>query len=383
MSYETITLKRSELYERVWTTPMRTIAKELKLSDVGLAKLCRRHDIPLPGRGYWVRIQFGHKPERVPLPPAQNPSIENIVFHRVEPRPTPRIVVKDDRPIPIIVVTDDRPIAHPLAQRIDKSILKSTDERGLLVSKSGISIPIKVSAACWPRAIRIIDALFSALDTGGCTLEWTKPFSDPLFVVRDSEKFRLILTEGVRRSNHKLTADDLAQQKLGRWWNIPKWDYAPTGELRLTLESCAFPYEVHRTWSDGKVRKIEKHLGEIIVACEYATNAVKRERQGREEASRRREEEQKREAEVALRRAEYERKAKAVMQLCQSWQQSKSLKNFAASLQEKANDETASEVRQDLQQMAEWTLHHAEYVDPLTHLKCTIEQFKDPPWTCY
>jgi len=54
-----IKISRTDLYERVWTTPLRTLAKEFELSDVGLAKLCRRHDIPLPGRGYWVRMQFG------------------------------------------------------------------------------------------------------------------------------------------------------------------------------------------------------------------------------------------------------------------------------------------------------------------------------------
>ena len=54
-----IKISRTDLYERVWTTPLRTLAKEFGLSDVGLAKLCRRHGIPLPGRGYWVRMQFG------------------------------------------------------------------------------------------------------------------------------------------------------------------------------------------------------------------------------------------------------------------------------------------------------------------------------------
>jgi hypothetical protein len=36
----------TDLYERVWTTPLGTLPREFGLSDVGLAKLCRRHDIP-------------------------------------------------------------------------------------------------------------------------------------------------------------------------------------------------------------------------------------------------------------------------------------------------------------------------------------------------
>ena len=62
------TLTRSELYEKVWSTPMRKLAKEFGISDVGLSKLCRRHDIPLPGMGYWTRVQFGKTTKRIPLP---------------------------------------------------------------------------------------------------------------------------------------------------------------------------------------------------------------------------------------------------------------------------------------------------------------------------
>jgi hypothetical protein len=34
-----ITLQRKELYDRVWRTPMRTLAKEFGLPDAGLAKI--------------------------------------------------------------------------------------------------------------------------------------------------------------------------------------------------------------------------------------------------------------------------------------------------------------------------------------------------------
>ena len=47
---------RQQLYELVWSGPITTLAKSLSLSDVGLAKACRRGDIPLPPRGYWARL---------------------------------------------------------------------------------------------------------------------------------------------------------------------------------------------------------------------------------------------------------------------------------------------------------------------------------------
>lgn len=61
-------MKRSELYDRVWTTPMSRLAKELGVSDVGLAKACRRNAIPTPVRGYWAKLQAGHKMPKPALP---------------------------------------------------------------------------------------------------------------------------------------------------------------------------------------------------------------------------------------------------------------------------------------------------------------------------
>ncbi len=43
---------RQELYDLVWSQPMRTLASQFGVSDVALAKTCRNHDIPIPPRGY-------------------------------------------------------------------------------------------------------------------------------------------------------------------------------------------------------------------------------------------------------------------------------------------------------------------------------------------
>lgn len=52
---EIIKLTRQDLYDQVWTEPMQTLAARYGLSGVGLAKTCRRMNIPIPGRGYWAR----------------------------------------------------------------------------------------------------------------------------------------------------------------------------------------------------------------------------------------------------------------------------------------------------------------------------------------
>lgn len=59
---------RQQLYELVWSGPMTTLAKTLAISGVGLAKACRRGNIPVPPRGYWARLAAGQRVARTPLP---------------------------------------------------------------------------------------------------------------------------------------------------------------------------------------------------------------------------------------------------------------------------------------------------------------------------
>ena len=47
---ETVELKRAELYELVWSTPMTKLASRFGVSDVALAKTCKKYDIPRPSR---------------------------------------------------------------------------------------------------------------------------------------------------------------------------------------------------------------------------------------------------------------------------------------------------------------------------------------------
>ncbi len=61
MSEDVSTVTREVLYEQVWSKPMTKLATEYGVSDVALAKICRRLDIPLPMRGYWNKLQLGKK----------------------------------------------------------------------------------------------------------------------------------------------------------------------------------------------------------------------------------------------------------------------------------------------------------------------------------
>jgi integrase len=83
--------KRESLHELVWTAPVLEVAKRLGVSDVGLAKLCRRAEIPTPGRGYWARVESGQRVGRAPLPPAPESLPELLRIRGTEPPPASKM----------------------------------------------------------------------------------------------------------------------------------------------------------------------------------------------------------------------------------------------------------------------------------------------------
>jgi hypothetical protein len=376
MPQEKITITRTELYEKVWTTPMRKLAPEYGLSDVGLAKLCRRHNIPRPGLGYWACVSAGQRLKRTALPPSTDPRLDTIEILRHESERVANVAPGNEIPVPIIEVSADREITHRVVKRIEKSLRSKTDEQGFLLARMNRIVPLKVSADPLLRALRIVDVLFSSFEERGLLVEWPPPYSARLAIVSDNEKLHLDLTEVIERKKHQTTREEEAHKKRDYWWNPRRWDYCPTGHLRLTLESVEFP-EIHGSWSDGKRQRLEAHLGEIVVKCERAGAAVKVARQARIDAERRRIREQKLEYVVSQQRADYERKREVIKRLSETWTEINQMRDFATALQAKMLEPNLSnDTREELEAMIDWTVRYVHRSNPLSHLERSVQEFK-------
>ncbi|WP_421416785.1 hypothetical protein [Agrobacterium tumefaciens] len=60
-------LSREELFALVWERPTSEIANELGISDVAVAMLCEKLQVPKPPRGYWARVVAAQAPRRPAL----------------------------------------------------------------------------------------------------------------------------------------------------------------------------------------------------------------------------------------------------------------------------------------------------------------------------
>ena len=98
--------------KKVWSTPMQKLAAEFGLSDVGLAKLCKRHQTPVPGRGYWARLRVGQNPKRPPLPDIGVDRIEIVPHEKRYEEATPAM---PERPIVIRSLCEFRRLKIPCA----------------------------------------------------------------------------------------------------------------------------------------------------------------------------------------------------------------------------------------------------------------------------
>ncbi len=352
---------------------MRKLAKELGLSDVGLAKLCKRHQIPRPGRGYWQRIQMGRNPLRVPLPALEESNLE-VIEITVQER-----LVPDQDSVRKITVLADQPITHPLVLRTRKLLSRANanrDERGLLIPKSGRVSHVQVSAAALPRALQILDALFRALEEEGYILSWPEGDAAELTVRAQEEMLGLTISEVVEAKLGTPTNPGTVQQK-GSWWlSRPRPEYQPTGRLALTVEGAGF-LNIRRKWSDGKKQRVEECLGKFLAGASLAVRLLKKQREERLRLEREWEERRRRQEEERRRQAEYERKAQVVRKLANAWRESELVREFLKAFLSACQEQVLSgERQQEAQALVEWATNHANSVDPLTRIPGTLDEFK-------
>src|SRR5256885_13996917 len=177
MSEQRVVLGRDELYELVWTEPVRRIAKRHGISDVALAKACRKLRIPLPKRGHWAKGAAGHKVKRRALPPLKDgqPSQYRTRIHVTTLAPEIAMTLeKELAPEQRIRVADELVSPHPLVAEAGALLAKAKpNKEGLVARGDRRCLDVHVSPALLDRALRILDALLKALEQRGHSIETT------------------------------------------------------------------------------------------------------------------------------------------------------------------------------------------------------------------
>lgn len=162
-------LTRLELYRKVCSAPLNKIAPELGISPTGLSAICKKHDVPFPGAGYWTRKAMALPAEPPPLPEAPDDIIE------IE-RPLPRPQRQGPPPNPDTRkkrgIKPTRKSRHPLLFGVEEHFRKTrvAEEYEFLRPYKRLLPDIVASESSLPRALSIANQLYLALEEAGCKL---------------------------------------------------------------------------------------------------------------------------------------------------------------------------------------------------------------------
>jgi hypothetical protein len=297
-------MKRSELYAKVWAQPMTQLAAELGISDVGLAKACRRHAVPAPSRGYWAKLKAGQKPPQTPLP---TPELDvRVDFATTDPQERARQKADEHRRQEMVKAAAQNAVrvspvqfardlqnAHPLikatqryCERVPKlveqfkrkglqgwSTTKPEDrppheERGrYLLLRKGL-LDVTASLDCMDWVLRFHASVFKGLTVGGMSIGFREaqaparrgdPELGPAVEAKfKGEAFTIKFSQGYRRIQR--SAQEMAKLRKEQSW-ASEYEFRPSEKLTFTIAGSV--YGVEKVWQ-GTHAKLEGLVDEIV-----------------------------------------------------------------------------------------------------------------------
>lgn len=267
-------ITRQALYDLVWSTPTSVAAKELEISDVGLAKICRAANVPIPHRGYWAKKQAGKPVLQPSLPPRGFGQIDDVEVGRGYSPAGPSDSEVLGNPLPQRPefaggAADLRKQVEDLVQRV--AIPKSLKEPHHVIAKLLANDEVRRQKllaspyASWhapffdsrieKRRLRILNALFhwAARNDFSCGTDGKQARGASIVVGNRAVSFSLDAVGADHDYHHERAspiADDAKLALKLTWWEPPP--------------------EVRAEWRDNDDKSLEEQLVEIAREIVFA-----------------------------------------------------------------------------------------------------------------
>ena len=375
-------LTRQEVYDLAWSEPMKKLAPRFGVSDVALAKACRRADIPVPERGYWARLQAGKMVVRRPLPPrglgmSDGVSIGEIPYETHEqlvsrmlnePVPPPptfceditRVTERVQKMVRKVAASHVSRASHPLIARL----LDEDDRRREAREKSSYSLLSTAPLFDTPvaqRRLRVLNSIFLGLQRYGA-----RPW------IRDREGRQTGVEVG--QQNVAFTIEPIAEHRRPARPGAKIDSKRRRERLRLSIGSpdASSP---QKSWEDSAQARLEGHLTDIVVGLLVTGEAnyrasrqaahewwLRRRAELEEEERRRREEEERRERE-RLAMLEKER-VNRLLGEAENWRRAADLRAFVETVRLESQA-SASMTAEAFERWSAWVLALADRLDPI------------------
>lgn len=388
MAWESVVYTREDLFRQVWDEPVTHVAKRIGISDVALAKACRRMGIPLPGRGYWARKAAGYAPSPPHLKPPKAGMPASYVRHRFEGDSTTaagdeiraevarQAMAEPTRPVPEVLEDP-----HPLVARAFAILQRAERRLGDVLYKHRC-LDISAQGPALDRACRIMDTVLRELEARGHSIEVTAPTAEgqqrepsrTLVAIGDSS-VQIGIDEAVDKIPLPLPEP---RKPRGPFDYVPRpkreYEYRPTGRLRLRIKNVSLR-GAPEMWGDRRGVLVESHLGEFVASVMVA---AERQRLDRIEAEERRQAElraaRRREA-IEIHNDADEVLEKDLEGRMKDWKRARHIEAFASAVRERVKSAGRTiEAESTVGKWLKWTGVVVEYydreaIDQLTKLR--------------
>jgi hypothetical protein len=355
-------LTRTELYEKVWKKSMIQLAKEFGISDRGLAKICKKYDIPRPGLGYWAKLEFGKKVKREPLPSNTELDKASITINPfssfVLSQQERKRLVYLKSPIPITTDLTDAKL-HPTVAKVFKKELRSLRKGYYTIKRTCFDISVSEGSA--QRALMLIDTIIKALENRGHRFEIITEEKDNYDGSKSEIKhcYFKIKGEKVTFSIGEKVVDSNRTDMKSNGENKPEY----IGMLKFIALAA---YHEKYTWVETRTKRIEEKVPLIIKGILKAADSFKKMRI----KAKHREIREAKERQIALEKEMQLRKEQEninnLMSQIDNWKKARSIRSYlrAAELfviQEYKGYDKDSEFDKWLV----WAYNYANRIDPL------------------
>lgn len=375
---------RQQLYDLVWASPIISVAKTLGLSDVALAKACKKANIPVPPRGYWVRLKAGKHVVRIQLGQRGFGKSDEVYIgdryaqHRVDldadiPAPpsyaeTPQDVItraqSEVKRIPF-----PKTLANP--HHLVEAALKEDEVRRAELVKTPYywKKPIFDTPEA-KRKLKILNAIFTVM---------TRVGEKPYLKSKDQTMEASVL---VGEMHISLVIESLTQKKR------PSTDGKQPGTkplLILMIEHHGSTPEYQTSWADTNESPLEGQIEQIAAGlliagemryrsqAQYSYGWMVERKAEHEKEKRRQQESMERERLEQLLKLEREKRQQLLSDAL-SWRRANEIRAFVAKANAGNKKENGEASHEKLHRWSVWALSEADQMDPL---KRPIEKMID------
>lgn len=360
---KSINLSREELYTCVWATPMSRLAAQYGLSGNGLAKICRRLDVPYPPRGYWARKAAGKTAVQTALPairPGVRPQVTITPSLQVSPPIQMPAELKHALADARQMTTGLRALGrlahpHPIVAGWIEERRRSREQAKRW--DRGAYVPADFTAM-ERRRHRLLSALFVTLEKHGYTAKVDERGRPAIEF--DRESVALTIKEKFRRVRVPLTEGEKERRPKRPW----RQEMQPTGLLHMSIEPRLHP-ALQQSWSDVADQRLEQQLPEIAAVFIAAAPILRERRRRYEENERQRREEEMRRYEERQQQLRDRNRLRGFLELASRWKDVETARLFLDELAQRRAGEP--EIAGDLtvEEWIAWAREQLIAYDPL------------------